>query len=1131
MDSDDGSDDFQDALSEPDDSEFYSPVAELPPTRPWSEVSTKLNGNNHISNETTPNVADQSTRGPDRNAQTSSYSKKPVNDTHKPATSHNISSSLSQHLQAAPRVTAPLKLESLDHRSSAERLAPYANGSETSNHVESKRQQKRPIRPHNDDSILGGLSIRQATSHGRGAIVDEDGHVRYQSSPKTTSVIKSQADADSSVTNKGMDIRQYDPLSAQVFERVGSKSSMSPPSDGESSDDNMTTPKRGSIPDDASLHSGSSTSNVTSSTTNANSSTLAEGVASRTRNMFGRLKQRASAIFKDPPTSSNTNNVSASHNNNTHNSRSSTATPSTPPLQTEATIVNDHGDDGDAASIASSDVSGLTNMGSTNSFAKAHATGGRYLKVRSNMKKTKELNRLVFVQEMGAPLPGIPMVSVSGANVVSSGDSSFSGIHRGARSAPSTSTAAASVTSREGSFKEPSISNKSSSAHTAAMGGDASDGSAYMNGISGAIWAMRVSEDGRFLAAAGQDCGVRIWCLSGDPKHDVMIPAPTEPNTPSSPLRMKSSNSSVISDDGGAGMRKGSAVRTPVSADVDDLLSPTLRVLHNDSRQESRNSVNRAPSSIRPSGSVTSETWSNAEGGKQPRMEPVLEDLSSPGLPPLLPKRPTPQSMASINSFASTAPPPIFQSRPLRVYRGHASDVLDVCWSKNGFLLSSSMDRTVRLWHVSRSDCLCCFQHTDFVTSIRFHPTDDRYFASGSLDGRIRIWSIPEKKVERWNELPGSGFVTAVAFSHDGKYVAAGTYAGDLHLFEFNGLVYRTQVQVKSTRGRNQGRKITGIEPLPPSRSITTPEDLFLVTSNDSRVRLYNIRDMSLRRKFRGPENRNCQIRAAFSDDATFITCGSEDKCAYIWRTEPPPDAGRQMSGVLSGMLHWQLDREFRAAEAYEKFVASDDIVTCCIFVPSKMRHLIEEYGRRKRTHHNVQGETHPGDSIPVEDSYQDQRSNEAEGLILICADRAGRIRVFENEAFDAPSSYPILWDAIHASSAAAAASLSTSTIAGGKALERTASIPVRPTSRPLYGAPSPRGSVSYLTPASQTMYGAGVSNSSSNVSLSLSARSGDRLHKDDDPVRRASASLPRNALTSPINGTTSSNSSNNVDR
>ncbi len=66
----------------------------------------------------------------------------------------------------------------------------------------------------------------------------------------------------------------------------------------------------------------------------------------------------------------------------------------------------------------------------------------------------------------------------------------------------------------------------------------------------------------------------------------------------------------------------------------------------------------------------------------------------------------------------------IFSPQPFSVYQGHTADVLDLSWSqtKNYFLLSSSMDKTVRLWHVSRQQCLACFPHEDFVTAIAFHP-------------------------------------------------------------------------------------------------------------------------------------------------------------------------------------------------------------------------------------------------------------------------------------------------------------------------------------------------------------------------------------------------------------------------
>ena len=54
----------------------------------------------------------------------------------------------------------------------------------------------------------------------------------------------------------------------------------------------------------------------------------------------------------------------------------------------------------------------------------------------------------------------------------------------------------------------------------------------------------------------------------------------------------------------------------------------------------------------------------------------------------------------------------VFMPKPFAEYSGHKADLLDISWSKNYFLLSASMDKTVRLWHVSRIECLCIFQVT-----------------------------------------------------------------------------------------------------------------------------------------------------------------------------------------------------------------------------------------------------------------------------------------------------------------------------------------------------------------------------------------------------------------------------------
>jgi WD40 repeat protein len=278
------------------------------------------------------------------------------------------------------------------------------------------------------------------------------------------------------------------------------------------------------------------------------------------------------------------------------------------------------------------------------------------------------------------------------------------------------------------------------------------------------------------------------------------------------------------------------------------------------------------------------------------------------------------QNQASIEG-AEHLSAPVFQQKTFRAYSGHTATILDLSWSKNNFLLSSSMDKTVRLWHVSRDENLCTFKHADFVPSIQFHPTDDRFFLAGSLDAKLRLWSIPDKNVAFVTSVPD--MITAVAFTPDGKTCIAGTLGGLLMFYETEGLKWQSQVHVKSTRGQNaKGSKVTGIQATywPPGSE--SGEIKLLITSNDSRLRVYNFKDKSLEMKFKGHENNCSQIRASFSDSSGHVICGSEDRKAYIWSlTVAEGDKSNQ--------------------RPVEMFEAHNSITTCTVIAPVQTRQLL----------------------------------------------------------------------------------------------------------------------------------------------------------------------------------------------
>jgi WD repeat-containing protein 44 len=343
---------------------------------------------------------------------------------------------------------------------------------------------------------------------------------------------------------------------------------------------------------------------------------------------------------------------------------------------------------------------------------------------------------------------------------------------------------------------------------------------------------------------------------------------------------------------------------------------------------------------------------------------------------------------------------PVFRSKPIREFEGHTGTVLDLSWSKNNFLLSSSMDKTVRLWHISRQECLCTFKHKDFVTSIAFHPKDDRFFLAGSLDSVLRLWSIPDKSVAFWNQLPD--LITAVAFTPDGKTAMAGVLSGLCLFYETEGLKYHTQIHVRSSRGKNaKGSKITGI------RTISFPDDpegevKVLITSNDSRVRLYSLRDKSLEMKFRGHENTCSQIKASFSDDARYIICGSEDRKAYIWSSGP-------------------VESENKDKRPVEHFDAHSDMVTAAVMAPTKTRQLLAASGdpiydlcnpppvtllsmAESRAESTASQDKRNSDPIgeapkkPEESPAYLARCMHNDGNIIITADHSGVIKVFRQD-------------------------------------------------------------------------------------------------------------------------------------
>jgi len=80
----------------------------------------------------------------------------------------------------------------------------------------------------------------------------------------------------------------------------------------------------------------------------------------------------------------------------------------------------------------------------------------------------------------------------------------------------------------------------------------------------------------------------------------------------------------------------------------------------------------------------------------------------------------------------------------IRTMTGHTNAVTSVAFShniNNTLLVSSSEDKTVKVWNPSNGDLIKTFSHNDKVLCIAFSPYNNM-LGSGSVDSTIKLLNI-----------------------------------------------------------------------------------------------------------------------------------------------------------------------------------------------------------------------------------------------------------------------------------------------------------------------------------------------------------------------------------------------------
>ncbi|EGG12631.1 uncharacterized protein MELLADRAFT_114823 [Melampsora larici-populina 98AG31] len=213
-------------------------------------------------------------------------------------------------------------------------------------------------------------------------------------------------------------------------------------------------------------------------------------------------------------------------------------------------------------------------------------------------------------------------------------------------------------------------------------------------------------------------------------------------------------------------------------------------------------------------------------------------------------------------------------NQPTKQLIGHTDTITSLAWTKSGkFLISASMDKTVRVWEVeSGLEVKQCI-HTDFVTTISSDPNDENYFLSGSIDRKLRLWNLTDSKVVAWTGLPDC--ITSVGFSNSSTapLAYAGLYSGKVTSFNPRTLKIFQEVI------KGPGKKVSSI--------VGIKDQEVLVATNDSRIRVLD-QKADIKETLTGHKSQSGQLKPSIGlgmgyNDSDLVVSGSEDGRVYVW--------------------------------------------------------------------------------------------------------------------------------------------------------------------------------------------------------------------------------------------------------
>ncbi|XP_030637580.1 denticleless protein homolog [Chanos chanos] len=272
------------------------------------------------------------------------------------------------------------------------------------------------------------------------------------------------------------------------------------------------------------------------------------------------------------------------------------------------------------------------------------------------------------------------------------------------------------------------------------------------------------------------------------------------------------------------------------------------------------------------------------------------------------------------------------QSYVLKEWLAHENAVFDLAWVPGeARLVTASGDQTARLWDVKTGELLGGFKgHLCSLKSVTFPKHERAVFSTGGRDGNIMIWdtrcskkdgfyrqvkqisgahnkpdrNTPQTKKKRplskgiAPSVDSQQGVTEVLFRDDHTLLSSGAVDGMIKMWDLR--KNYTAYHYKATPLQTYPYPGTSTRKLGYSGLTldSTGSNLFSNCTDDN-IYMFNVSGLKTTpvATFSGHRNSSFYVKSTVSPDDQFLTSGSSDHHAYIWKISNPEQTPMMLQG------------------------------------------------------------------------------------------------------------------------------------------------------------------------------------------------------------------------------------------